>query len=253
MNDEVDMRRYGGLRTVMPVTFATFGVGYLAIIGVPFLSGWWTKEGIIQAAFDSGGLTGQILGWVTVLGAGLTAFYMSRIMFLTFFGTKRWAKDANPHESPAVMTVPMIILAIGSAALGAVLVVNYTLANFLAPVVGAPAHEFDLVHMLTSPYSLAALVLMIVGVAYAWVRYANDKVPVTHPRATSSRSPPGRSCTATPSTKACSCGPASSSPGPPSPSTTTVSTVSSPGSPVRSAQPRRTCGSPRPGSPAATR
>ena len=182
MNDEVDMRRYGGLRTVMPVTFATFGVGYLAIIGVPFLSGWWTKEGIIQAAFDSGGLTGQILGWVTVLGAGLTAFYMSRIMFLTFFGEKRWADGAHPHESPTTMTVPMIILAVGSAALGAVLVVNYTLGRFLAPVVGAPAHEFDLVHMLTSPYSLAALVLMIVGVAYAWVRYANDKVPVTAPK-----------------------------------------------------------------------
>ncbi|TDQ45630.1 NADH-quinone oxidoreductase subunit L [Actinorugispora endophytica] len=182
MNDEVDMRRYGGLRKAMPITFATFGAGYLAIIGVPFLSGWWTKEGIIQAAFDSGGVTGQILGWATLLGAGLTAFYMSRIMFMTFFGKKRWADDAHPHESPSSMTVPMIVLAVGSVALGAVLVFNYTLAGFLAPVVGAPHHEFDLAHMVTSPYSLIALAFMLVGVAFAWVRYARADVPVEAPK-----------------------------------------------------------------------
>ncbi|GLU49237.1 NADH-quinone oxidoreductase subunit L [Nocardiopsis ansamitocini] len=182
MNDEVDMRRYGALRSAMPITFATFGLGYLAIIGVPFLSGWWTKEGIIQAAFDSGGVTGQILGWATLLGAGLTAFYMSRIMFMTFFGKKRWAEDAHPHESPMSMTVPMIVLAVGSVALGALLVFNYTLAQFLAPVVGAPHHEFDLAHMVLSPYSLIALALMLAGVAFAWVRYARADVPGAAPK-----------------------------------------------------------------------
>src|SRR5581483_8086425 len=78
MNDDVDMRRYGGLRKLMPVTYATFGLGYLAIIGFPGLSGWWTKDGIIDTAFEKGGTSGHILGWVALVGAGITAYYMSR-------------------------------------------------------------------------------------------------------------------------------------------------------------------------------
>ena len=78
MNDDVDMRKYGGLRKVMPITFVTFGLGYLAIIGFPPFSGCWTKDGIIEAAFDKGGTSGQILGWLALIGAGITAFYMSR-------------------------------------------------------------------------------------------------------------------------------------------------------------------------------
>ncbi|RCV52873.1 NADH-quinone oxidoreductase subunit L [Marinitenerispora sediminis] len=183
MNDEVDMRRYGGLRTAMPVTFATFGIGYLAIIGFPFLSGWWTKEGIIEAAFASGGVTGQVLGWAALLGAGLTAFYMSRVMFMTFFGERRWAADAHPHESPRSMTLPMVVLAVGSVALGAVLVYGYRFALFLEPAVGAAEHhEFSLATLLTSWTSLTALAFMVAGVAFAWVRYARAPVPRTAPR-----------------------------------------------------------------------
>ncbi|PZA19729.1 NADH-quinone oxidoreductase subunit L, partial [Modestobacter versicolor] len=78
MHDQVDMRRYGGLAKKLPVTFATFGLGYLALIGFPFLSGYWTKDAIIEAAFDRGGTSGWLLGGVAVLGAGLTAFYMTR-------------------------------------------------------------------------------------------------------------------------------------------------------------------------------
>src|SRR3954469_12740870 len=108
MNDDVDMRKYGGLRKVMPITFATFGLGYLAIIGFPGLAGWWTKDGIIDSAFEKGGTSGQVLGWVALIGAGITAYYMSRVMFMTFFGEKRWDDDAHPHESPSVMTIPLI-------------------------------------------------------------------------------------------------------------------------------------------------
>ncbi|GAA3764354.1 NADH-quinone oxidoreductase subunit L [Spinactinospora alkalitolerans] len=183
MNDEVDMRKYGALRKAMPITYATFGLGYLAIIGFPFLSGWWTKEGIIEAAFASGGVTGQILGWAALLGAGLTAFYMSRMMFMTFFGEKRWDDAAHPHESPASMTVPMVVLAVGSVGLGAILVFGYRFAHFLEPVVGAEeGHEFSLAHMLTSWSSIAALGLMVAGVGYAWLRYGRVKVPRTAPR-----------------------------------------------------------------------
>src|SRR3954447_14731500 len=76
MNDEVDMRRFGGLRTKMPVTFGTFGLGYVALIGLIPFSGYWTKDAIIEATFDRGDVWGWLLGGAAVLGAGLTAFYM---------------------------------------------------------------------------------------------------------------------------------------------------------------------------------
>ena len=102
MNDEVDMRRYGALRAVMPITFVTFFAGYLAIIGIPPFSGFFTKDKIIEAAFDKGGTEGWILGSVALIGAGITAFYMTRMVAMTFFGEKRWAEDAHPHESPTI-------------------------------------------------------------------------------------------------------------------------------------------------------
>src|SRR6185437_8309212 len=104
MDDEVDMRRFGGLWRVMPVTFVAFLLGYLAIIGVPPFSGFFTKDSIIDAAFDKGGTSGDILGWCAIVGAAITAFYMSRVMFMTFAGERRWEEDADPHEVPPVMT-----------------------------------------------------------------------------------------------------------------------------------------------------
>ncbi|MFN3540268.1 MAG: NADH-quinone oxidoreductase subunit L, partial [Rhodococcus sp. (in: high G+C Gram-positive bacteria)] len=98
MNDETDMRQFGGLRAAMPITFVTFGLGYLAIIGLPPFSGFFAKDPIIEVAFAAEGVAGPILGCVTLLGAGLTAFYMTRVMLLTFFGPKRWSAQAHPHE-----------------------------------------------------------------------------------------------------------------------------------------------------------
>ena len=178
MNDEVNMRRYGALRSVMVVTYATFGLGYLAIIGFPGLSGYFTKDAIIEAAFDKGGTSGMILGLCTLLGAGITAYYMSRVMFMTFFGEKRWADDAHPHESPKVMTWPLILLAVGSVASGGFLILG-GFAHFLEPVVGAPEHEHEFA-FITGP-GLATLALMVIGVAIAWRQYGARKVPLEAP------------------------------------------------------------------------
>ncbi len=176
MNDEVDMRRYGGLRKIMPITFATFGLGYLAIIGFPLLSGYWTKDGIIEAAMEHN----PILGWTAIIGAGITGFYMSRVMFMTFFGKPRWRPEAHPHESPAVMTWPLIILSIGSVFLGAFLIIGNRFMTFLAPAVGAP-EETTSVH----PFGMTGLVtlaLVLIGAGYAWLRYGRAEVPEVAPR-----------------------------------------------------------------------
>ena len=174
MNDEVDMRRYGGLRKALPITFATFGLGYLAIIGVPPLAGFFSKDGIIEAALGAGGVKGIILGGAAILGAGITAFYMTRVMLMTFFGEKRWAPDAHPHESPKVMTWPMILLAIGSVASGGFLAIGGTLSHWLEPVVGAH-EEAHAVPVWVA--TIMILTVVAVGIAIAYRMYGTRPVP----------------------------------------------------------------------------
>jgi NADH-quinone oxidoreductase subunit L len=135
MNDQVDIRRMGGLRKYLPITWITFLLGYLAIIGIFPLSGFWTKDPIIHAAFNRPGWSGWILGSAALLGAGLTAFYMTRLYVLVFHGEKRWTEDIDhPHESPPVMTVPLILLAVGSVAAG--LLMRTSVVSWLTPVFG---------------------------------------------------------------------------------------------------------------------
>jgi NADH-quinone oxidoreductase subunit L len=177
MDDEVDMRRFGGLRSVMPITFVTFTIGYLAIIGVPPLSGFFTKDAIIEAAFAKGGTSGAILGGAALLGAGITAFYMTRVMFMTFLGPRRWDDQVHPHEAPPVMTSPMVILAIGSLCAGGLLLVGNRFVNFLSPLVGAPPAS----HGLFPPAGIASLVLVAAGIAIAWAMYGRRPVPAVAP------------------------------------------------------------------------
>ena len=184
MNDTVDMRRYGGLRTVMPITFWTFAMGYLAIIGFPGWAGFFSKDKIIEAAFDKGGTSGWVLGTVALIGAGVTAFYMTRLMIMTFFGERRWDPDAHPHESPAVMTGPMIVLALGSVFSGFALTFGGGLQQFLEPVVGRSAEEG--IHTI-SPTVLTLITLLVVagGAAAAYRQYGTQAVPRTAPQAVS--------------------------------------------------------------------
>ncbi len=178
MDDEQDMRSYGALRAVLPITFATFGLGYLAIIGVPPFAGFFSKDAIIEAALGAGGIRGAILGGAAMLGAGITAFYMTRVMLMTFFGEKRWAAEAHPHEAPAVMTWPMILLAVGSVFSGGLLAAGGTLQHWLEPVVGI--HEGA--HAIPSWVSSGATVVVVaVGIVVAYGLYGRRPVPETAP------------------------------------------------------------------------
>jgi NADH-quinone oxidoreductase subunit L len=179
MNDEVDMRRYGALWNKLPITFATFGVGYLALIGFPFLSGYFTKDAIIEATFDRGDTLGYALGGIAVLAAGLTAFYMTRLMLMTFFGRSRWEEGVHPHEAPPVMTVPMIVLAVGSVFSGALLVSIFPLSNWLEPVFGEPEEAEHVIAPLT--IGIALTLVMALGVLLAWLFVGRREVPVTAP------------------------------------------------------------------------
>ncbi|MFE3603119.1 NADH-quinone oxidoreductase subunit L [Streptomyces sp. NPDC059096] len=184
MNDEVDMRKYGGLRRYMPVTFVTFGLGYLAIIGFPGLSGFFSKDKIIEAAFAKGGTEGWILGAVTLLGAAITAFYMTRVMLMTFFGEKRWQPDEkgnppHPHESPKSMTIPMVVLAFGSVFAGGFFSIGDRFLHWLEPVTG---HDHGHAPISAGAVTGATMVVLVLGVAAAWLRYGRRPVPVIAPR-----------------------------------------------------------------------
>ncbi len=175
MNDNVDMRKYGGLRTVMPITFITFMAGYLAIIGIPPFSGYFTKDKIIEAAFDKGGVEGWLLGVTALVGAAITAFYMTRMVAMTFFGERRWEEDAHPHESPRVMTSPIIVLGFLSLVTGAFLILGSRLPDFLTPVFGPPVEGANPVN--PAVVSGVTLVLVVASAAFAFWVYGVRPVP----------------------------------------------------------------------------
>jgi len=173
MNDEVNMRRYGGLAKLMPITSITFGLGYLAIIGVPPFAGFYSKDKIIETAFNAGGVQGVLFGSAALLGAVITAFYMTRLMLMTFFGNKRWAEGSEPHESPFLMWVPMAVLAVGSVVSGYLLYSGKAIVKWLAPVVDKDHHE----HAEFLPpivVTTLAVVAVIIGVSIAFIKYRGE-------------------------------------------------------------------------------
>ena len=179
MNDEVNMRKYGALRKFMPITFITFGLGYLAIIGVPPFAGFYSKDMIIETAFNAGGVKGIILGSVALLGAAITAFYMTRVMVLTFTSKARWDDEAHPHESPILMWLPMAVLALGSVTTGFLFTRGDALVNWLSPLFEHHEHHEELLPPIV--VSGLALTMVAAGVAIALLKYQFKDVAAVAP------------------------------------------------------------------------
>lgn len=182
MHDEQDMRRMGGLRKLMPVTAATFIVGWLAIAGVPPFAGFWSKDEILLFAWaDNKAL--WAIGLVTAL---LTAFYMSRQVFMVFFGDERWrdaqtedAQPVHPHESPWLMTVPLVVLA-GLAIVGGGLNLPFTgdthfLEHWLEPVVEHGEATIDVATGTKVGLAVVATLAGLVGIAGAFAIYVQKR------------------------------------------------------------------------------
>ena len=164
----------------MPITFATFGLGYLAIIGVPPFAGFYSKDAIIETAFNAGGVKGILLGSTALLGAAITAFYMTRVMILTFTSPERWEKDQHPHESPWLMWLPMAILAIGSVSAGYLFTRGDSLVHWLSPVFGE--HELHEEHFLPAiVVSGLAVTAVVIGLSIALIKYQFSDVDAEAP------------------------------------------------------------------------
>ncbi len=179
MNDQVDIRRFGDLWRYMKITWITFGVGWLAIIGLPPLSGFFTKEPIIAAAFDRPGWTGWLYGTAALLGAGVTAFYMTRLFVLTFHGPKRWTDEIRePHESPPVMTVPLILLAVGSVVSGWLM--STSVVTWLTPVFGE-TEEGHGTHLSHTTVTVLSILVTVLGALAGWWLFRNGTALVAEP------------------------------------------------------------------------
>ncbi|MGI8662789.1 MAG: NADH-quinone oxidoreductase subunit L [Acidimicrobiales bacterium] len=202
MSDEQDMRRMGGLRKYMPITAATFIVGWLAIAGVPPFAGFWSKDDILLAAYDKS----PVLWFVGLVTAMLTAFYMARQVFLVFFGEERWrdvpvhqgdeAKQSaaqaiaphDPHESPWTMTLPLVALA-GLATLGGALSLPFadrwsllpSLEGWLEPVLEGNGHIVDRPGSFKAGLAIATALLAIAAIVAAKRVYLDGRAEPVEP------------------------------------------------------------------------
>ena len=158
MADEQDMRKMGGLRKKLPITYATMTMGVIAIAGIPPWSGFFSKDAILYAAYTHGSF-GKALWFVGLVTAALTSFYMFRLWYLTFFGESR-TPEAHPHESPWSMLGPLVILALLSFA-GGWVAQGGRIYAFLAPAIGArpEAAAGDRLEGILSIFAIAAAAL----------------------------------------------------------------------------------------------
>lgn len=164
MHHEQDIRSMGGLKSKLPITHVTFLMGYLAIIGFPFFSGWFSKDMIILKALENK----PIIGYLLILGALMTAFYMTRLYVLTFWGKFRGTheQEHHLHESPLSMTAPLMILAVLSVVGGYAL--EHYVDHNLGTVVSNFVHEGGEDHSLhTMMWGVTAIVLIVAGAGFS--------------------------------------------------------------------------------------
>jgi NADH-quinone oxidoreductase subunit L len=216
LHNEQDMRRMGALRRFMPLTAATFIVGWLAIAGVPPFAGFWSKDEILLGAWGIGGAEGKALWAVGIVAALLTGYYMTRQVYMVFFGEPRWAGGAEPapasagaaanelgdeggadaddaethdhprpHESPWIMTVPLALLALLSIA-GGVINLPFTsdvqfLEHWLEPVLGEFEFHLDVATNTKVALALEASVVSLVGVGLGTLVYLWRRVRPVEP------------------------------------------------------------------------
>jgi len=177
-HEEQDVRKMGGMRSAMPLTFATYGVGMLALCGVPIVfSGFWSKDAILESAH--GWPVSHVPYYLLVFGAVLTAFYMTRQVSYVFFG--QWRGHGHAHESPKSMTTPLAILAFFAIALGAI---GTPAWPWFKAFLNGQAAEGDL-HAFAEPAWLMLLatscVIVIVGIGLGWLLYGNKSTKAEDP------------------------------------------------------------------------
>ena len=184
MDDEQDMRRMGALRTLMPITAVTFIVGWLAISGVPPFSGFWSKDEILTYALHEN-VALYVVGLFTAL---LTAFYMSRAVYLVFYGKARWnevdepsAAEVHPHESPWVMTLPLVVLAFFAAVAGFLNLPfshsTHFLESWLEPVTGRYGAEVTYSNATIVALLCVSTAVALTGIAVAYFVYIKPRLP----------------------------------------------------------------------------
>jgi NADH-quinone oxidoreductase subunit L len=191
VHDEQDMRRMGGLSKKIPITYWTMLIGSLAIAGIPPLAGFFSKDEILSESFKTGHLLVWIVGFIV---AGMTAFYMFRLMGLTFWGSFRGPREIwdRIHESPAVMTIPLILLAIPSALIGLFLGLPLgasRITEWLAPIFeesekilhGEEASVAFNLFGIDGVLILATVTLAVIAIAIAWRLFGVDLGPVRMP------------------------------------------------------------------------
>ncbi len=176
LGGEQDLRRMGGLRKYLPITFLTFLIGTLAISGIPPFAGFFSKDEILAAAFEH-----NIIVWALALITSLmTSFYMFRLFFLTFFGNERAGEHAmsHIHESPKSITIPLSVLAFLSVAGGFINVPealggHHAFQSFLGSIVHVGEHSLS--HSTEYMLMGIVIVLTIVMILLAYVTYVGKK------------------------------------------------------------------------------